>query len=180
VTVTADLVREHHVIERVLEALRRRVDGAAAGGEVPVAALRAIVTFSQRFIDRCHHGKEESCLFPCLERLGVPREDGPIGVMLAEHETGRRYVAQIAAALDAYAAGTAAAKAVLDPCRAYADLLQQHIFKENNILFPMGDGLMGEADQDDNRRCFERTEEQLGAGEHDRLEALAEEIAASP
>lgn len=179
-TVTGELVREHQVIERVLQALERCVRQAEATGQVPVAKLRGIVTFSRSFIDRCHHGKEEQCLFPCLERLGVPREGGPIGVMLQEHEMGRRLVTQIAAALDGYEAGTAAAEAVLQPCRQYGELLGQHILKENTILFPMGEGLMTEQDRDENRRCFHAREEALGPGEHRRLETLAEELAGGP
>jgi hemerythrin-like domain-containing protein len=179
-SVTGELVREHQIIERVLQALQRCVRQAEAGGEVPVARLRAIVTFSRSFIDRCHHGKEEQCLFPCLERLGVPREGGPIGVMLQEHEMGRRLVAQIATALDGYEAGAAGAEAVLEPCRRYGELLGQHIFKENNILFPMGESLMTEEDQDENRRCFHAREEALGPGEHQRLTALGEELAGDP
>ncbi len=179
-TVTGELVREHQVIERVLQALQRCVRQAEATGQVPVARLRGIVTFSRSFIDRCHHGKEEQCLFPCLERLGVPREGGPIGVMLQEHEMGRRLVAQIAAALDGYEAGTAGAEAVLQPCRQYGELLGQHIFKENTILFPMGDSLMTEQDQDENRRCFHAREEAMGPGEHQRLTALGEELSAEP
>ena len=44
---------------------------------MPVDAITKMVAFSKTFVDACHHGKEESCLFPCLEKKGIPREGGP-------------------------------------------------------------------------------------------------------
>ena len=90
-----DLLKaDHRKIEGVLDALERMAGRMAEGGDVPVEALTSLVVFSQTFIDKCHHGKEELCLFPCLERRGIPR-DGPIGVMLYEHQLGREYVKRI-------------------------------------------------------------------------------------
>ena len=51
--------------------------------------LEPIVEFFRVFADKCHHGKEEDLLFPEMEKAGVPKEMGPIGVMLAEHQQGR-------------------------------------------------------------------------------------------
>lgn len=174
---TAELVHEHQVIERVLAALASGVRAAGETGKLDVAWLRSVVTFSRQFIDRCHHGKEEGCLFPCLERRGIPREGGPIGVMLQEHEMGRELVRHIAEALDGYERGAATREGVLAPCRAYVELLTQHIAKENTILFPMGDMVLELGDHDANRRCFAEKEEAVGHGAHAPLVQLAEEIA---
>ncbi len=64
---TQELVEEHGVIESVLRALDLKLNEADRTGVVPVDFLRDVVRFSQSFVDRCHHGKEERCLFPCLE-----------------------------------------------------------------------------------------------------------------
>lgn len=178
---TTELVHEHQVIESVLTALAGGVRHASETGRLDVPWLRSIVAFSRQFIDRCHHGKEEGCLFPCLERRGIPREGGPIGVMLAEHDAGRELVRRIADALDGYERGAATLEDVFVPCRAYVDLLTQHIAKENTILFPMGEMVLAAGDDDANRRCFAAKEEAVGPGGHARLVQLAAEIAgASP
>ena len=52
---------------------------ARAGGQV----LRLRCT---NYVDRCHNQKEEQHLFPLLEQRGIPRQSGPLAVMLAEHE----------------------------------------------------------------------------------------------
>jgi len=173
---TAELVREHQVIERVLTSLDGRLRAAREAGTLDAAWLRTVVTFSRQFIDRCHHGKEEGCLFPCLERRGIPREGGPIGVMLREHQMGRELVRRITEALDGYARGTAPLEEVLVPGQAYVDLLRQHIVKENTILFPMADAVLETGDDDANLRCFGEREEEIGHGAHARLVRLAEEI----
>lgn len=173
---TQELVEEHRVIERVLAALDRRLDDAERTGTIPVAFLRNLIAFSQAFVDRCHHAKEERCLFPCLESRGIPREGGPIGTMLQEHEMGRMLVRQIAEQLDRHEEGTAAPRDVLSACKAYLELLQQHILKENHALFPMGEQVMTASDDEQTTRCHEQRELETGHDERARLVRLAESI----
>ena len=175
---TQELVEEHRVIERVLTALSRWLGDAERTGTIPAAFLRNLTAFSQGFVDRCHHAKEEGCLFPCLAHKGSPRESELIGVMLQEHEMGRRLVRQIALQLDRHEAGAASAADVLSPCRAYLELLQQHILKENHALFPMGEQIMVPADDEQTSRCYEDREGDAGHEEHSRLLRLAEAMAA--
>src|SRR4030065_429878 len=56
--------------------------------------------FIKGFADGCHHKKEEGVLFPAMQAAGVPSEGGPISVMLAEHEQGRRLTAGMRAAAE--------------------------------------------------------------------------------
>lgn len=141
---THELRQEHRVIEkvlRVLDVLVSRTDSFEA------AALRDCVSFFRLFADACHHGKEEDMLFPVLEQGGMPREGGPIGVMLQEHTIGRRLVGGMAETLPAAEAGDAAAQAKFrELAREYVQLLTQHIWKEDNVLFNMSDQVIrGEA-----------------------------------
>ena len=60
------------------------------GGEpVDVSLLESIVVFLRTFADRCHHGKEETFLFPALIRRGVPSHGCPIGGLTMEHQKRR-------------------------------------------------------------------------------------------
>ena len=65
---TALLKADHRIIEKVLGALEGAARVMESGGEVPTKLLEDALEFSQTFVDRCHHGKEEACLFPCLEK----------------------------------------------------------------------------------------------------------------
>jgi len=173
---TETLVQDHLIILGVLEGLERRLQEARKTATVPKDYLRDLITFSRVFIDRCHHGKEERCLFPCLEKRGMGREDGPIAVMLQEHEWGRGLVRQIDDTLTRFEAGKGTASEVFGPCDAYLALLRQHIDKENGVLYPFGELRMETGDHEQNRRCYAAREGELGAGEHERMEGLARKL----
>ncbi len=151
---TARLKHDHATITKVLAAL----PGLTAQQPLPVKTLRSAVAFSQTFVDRCHHGKEEGCLFPCLEGRGIPREGGPIGMMLLEHEMGRNLVHRIGQALDAFEAGNASPAAVVLLVDEYVRLLANHIAKEEGVLFQIADHVMANADDAQTVACYERTE----------------------
>ena len=145
-TPTTVLREEHLVILKVLDALERVLNKGSALSTQNVETLAKYVSFFQLFADACHHGKEEDLLFPELEARGIPREGGPIGVMLAEHEQGRGFVRQMREALPGARAGEAAAvDALVSAGRDYIDLLRQHIDKENNVLFMMADRVVDES-----------------------------------
>ena len=89
---------EHRGVERMLAIVEAAGKRLEAGGDVLADLYLNAVDFFQGFTDGCHHAKEEEKLFPAMEKRGVPREGGPIGVMLAEHEQGRAYVRAMAEA----------------------------------------------------------------------------------
>jgi len=174
---TETLVAEHRIILDVLAALERALANTGPGRAVPVALLHDVVAFSRGFIDRCHHGKEEGCLLPCLARRGIPSDHALVQQVLREHEAGRTLTRRMAQALDRVAQGTAPAEEALEPCRQLVELLRAHIMTEHEALFPLSDAVMSAANHDETERCFARTEETIGPGEHARLIRLAEEIA---
>ncbi len=173
---TEELVREHQTILGVLNALEAHLGAVASGVPLDPAYLRDVVAFCQGFVDRCHHGKEEHCLFPCLERVGIPREGGPIGVMLAEHEMGRQLVRRIAEALSRYEAAEAQPEEVTDLAWQYVELLRAHIAKENEVLFPMGEAVLTDTEDAAVGRCYDGVEESQEFGTHERLVRLAERL----
>ena len=85
---TDELRKEHQGIELMLRVLQAVAEKFKRGERVNTEHLDGILEFLSIFVDKCHHGKEEEFLFPALEAAGVRREDGPIGVMLSEHEQG--------------------------------------------------------------------------------------------
>jgi hemerythrin-like domain-containing protein len=62
----------------------------------------------------------------------------------------------------------------------YAQLLRLHINKENTVLFPLADRLLGELDKKRLTAEFERVEEEeTDAGVHERYHAMAHVLAES-
>src|SRR3972149_9067192 len=101
---TENLQQEHRVIERVLHSLETAAKKLEEGKSVSPDTFDKFVDFIRNFADSCHHGKEEENLFPVLEKFGVPKE-GPIGVMLLEHDQGRSFVKGLSEAVGKYAGG---------------------------------------------------------------------------
>ncbi len=140
---TQVLREEHQVILRVLAVLEALVSRSQRGDGFEAAALGQCVTFFKLFADACHHAKEEDLLFPVMEAAGIPRDGGPIGVMLYEHKLAREHTAAMADALKAVDAGNdAAIQRFHAAAGQYIELLTNHIFKEDNVLFNMGDRVM--------------------------------------
>jgi len=175
---TDDLRTEHRAIERMLAVLEAAAHRLEQGERVRPDVFRQGVDFVRNFADRCHHAKEEENLFPRMEARGVPRDGGPIGVMLFEHDEGRAFVGAIAGAIDAYEAdGRSAALTIAENARGYVDLLRGHIMKEDNVLFPMADRVLSPADQTELERRFEQIEsERMGPGVHERYHHLLDEL----
>lgn len=139
--------------------------------------ITAVIDFFRVFVDRCHHGKEEKLLFPALQDLGVGREGGPIGVMLSEHEQGRRYVGEMAAAAREENSRADAAARFVRSARAYIDLLEMHIQKENQVLFPIGEKNLAEDRKVSLQSGFDRIEEkEVGPGRHEAFHALLDRL----
>jgi hemerythrin-like domain-containing protein len=176
---TAVLKSEHRVIERVLTCLEAIAERAQGTEPLDVASARRALDFFQHFADRCHHGKEERCLFPLMEACGFLREGGPTGVMLHEHETGRQYLRDMAESVERAAAGDRdAVRRFAVQVRAYSRLLREHIFKEDNRLFVMADHVLSSADQEALLRSFGTMEtHDMGEGTHERYLRLADELA---
>ena len=139
-TATSRLRDEHQLILRVADAMQSLLADGAASGELDVDTLADCVTFIRQFADACHHGKEEDLLFPQLEAAGMPRDRGPIAVMLYEHEQGRALAGHMANSLDGARQGDERAHATLvNAARGYIELIRGHILKEDNVLFEMAD-----------------------------------------
>lgn len=169
------LMDEHRLIERVLDALEtasHRIGSTDAFG--PSFFLDA-VDFIRNFADAFHHMKEEDVLFEFMVASGMPREGGPIAVMLYEHEVGRRFVRAMKAAAESWAEGQEdAQRDLVENAQGFIELLRQHISKEDNILYTIAAQVLSPEQQDRVLEEFQRVEaERTIPGTRDKYEALA-------
>ena len=138
-TATAGLRDEHQWILKVSAALENVLDREPDQG-LDFAAMEDCVSFIRLFADACHHGQEEDLLFPELESRGMPRDTGPLAVMLQEHEMGRAFASRMRKALPAARSGDPDARSILvNAARGYIKLIRGHIQKEDHVLFNMAD-----------------------------------------
>lgn len=175
-TATRQLRDEHEGILTMLGL----IENIVAKPKPPTDHLQQVVEFLQVFADRCHHGKEEDLLFPAMEKAGIARNNGPIGVMMMEHQTGRSYIKAMNEALAEYKMDkTQALTVIRENALTYTRLLRNHIDKENNILFNMADRVLSDKEQKDLLVRFDQVEnERIGAGRHEQFHRLIDELAA--
>ena len=175
---TDELKKEHEGIELMLRILRAIADKLGKSEDIGIEHLEGIMEFLSIFVDKCHHGKEEEFLFPALEAAAVPRDGGPIGVMLSEHEQGRKLVARLKNAVTSYTSGDKTAiSAIRTVVDEYTALLTQHIEKENSVLFAMADAKLDTAKDTELFEAFEQLEkERIGTGKHEAFHALLNQL----
>ena len=173
---TQILMEEHVVIGRVLTSLEVATQRLEEGKTIRPGFFIEAADFLKGFADGCHHRKEENVSFVALIIHGLPKQGGPVQVMLAEHEQGRRTVAQMREAAQLWDGGDQSAREeVISAATSYVALLRNHISKENNILFPMADQVIPASEQDRIVQDFERVEhEETGQGVHEKYLAMAE------
>lgn len=175
---TQVLSSEHRVIERVLESLEKAAQAVEAGVDVRPGFFLDATSFIRGFADGCHHAKEENVLFTTMNAHGVPVQGGPLGVMLTEHELGRKYTREMRAGAERWEGGEpSASAAVVAAARNYIALLQQHIAKEDQILFPMADRVIPPEKHAEVWEGFEKVEhEETGEGVHEKYLGIAEAL----
>lgn len=175
---TKQLRDEHEGIKTVLGILNKICDELKNNGTLNGEHVEGILQFLKIFVDKCHHGKEEDLLFPAMEHVGIPRQ-GPIAVMLAEHETGRDYVKAIDKAFVQYKAGDNATSAgFIKNAGDYISFMLNHIEKEDNVLYPMGDSRFSEEKDEELCQAFEKLEvERIGVGKHEEFHGMIETLA---
>ena len=126
---TKELVGEHANIKRFLAlipAILKRFDLAS---EADRRQMLDGVDFIRSYADRFHHAKEEDILFACFD----PGLD-ILKAMHEDHDRGRAHVRGVVEALEQRDREGVAAHLA-----GYAEVLSQHIKKEDEILYPWMD-----------------------------------------
>ena len=174
---TTSLRRDHDLIERVLKSMWATIPLLKSGKTIPEPIISQVIDFTKNFTDVCHHGKEENSLFPELEKKGMPRNAGPIAVMLMEHEITRKLAKRMEESSKTYISTGNSSQLIAD-MQEYINHVVQHIWKENNRLFEMAEmALKDNVDQVNTSldNIEKSTLQEIGKSRTD-YEKLAEEL----
>lgn len=154
--VTNELIAEHQNILKFIDAMLTECDQLEKGKETEKAFFIKAIDFIKNYADRYHHAKEEDILFKMMLENPGGMHCNPIPVMLHEHETGRHFVKGLEEGLNEDNKGK-----IIENARGYGYLLQDHIYKEDNILYPMAE----EALSDQNKEMVLKKYKELETGE---------------
>jgi hemerythrin-like domain-containing protein len=175
---TEDLIHEHKAIKVMLSIMSKIAEDIKTNKGFDINDIERMIDFLKTFADKCHHGKEETALFPALVIAGIQEENGPIGVMLHEHTIGRGYIKELSKSVENCKIGNEFPdELIADSLTNYVDLLQNHIKKEENILFPLANKVLGEEKQNEIFEQFEKIEEEVvGHGVHEQYHELLNQL----
>ena len=138
------LIAEHELIERTMAILKTNLEKLPGGDHLQIG--RAL-DFLQEFGDKIHNRKEEEFLFPLMQERGIPMQGGPIGVMLLEHEAERQLLRQMSTSLAGLVkAPPEETSKFRREGLEYLKIRAEHIWKENDILYPMARQVMRPGD----------------------------------
>ena len=129
------LVNEHLEIKRWIALIPSLVDTIDLESEMGLGMIMDGIDLIKSYADRLHHGKEEDilfCYFDDSEKI--------FQVIYEDHRTARNHVDKMITAVEAKDAD-----ALGRHLMAYALLLEEHIRKEDEILFPWLDSKLTEA-----------------------------------
>jgi len=127
------LTQEHEQIRRALNVLRLATDQIRQGYSVDVHNVNAILLFLHSYGDRCHQAKEESILFPALNRaMHDHRRRSAVEIegLIAEHREECNLIEKTQVAL--FTEDTN----FVEHADRLIDLVSEHITKEERALFP--------------------------------------------
>jgi hemerythrin-like domain-containing protein len=96
------LPSKHRLIERSFAILDVMATRVARGECIPPNILWSLLEFFKTLADQCHHHKEEQLLFPKLNELGTPFQNGPIEAMIHEQVQGREFISKRSDVLNAW------------------------------------------------------------------------------
>jgi hemerythrin-like domain-containing protein len=173
------LMEEHQLIIQTIGALEAYTEAIIRNESIDQSDLGRFVQFIREFADRHHHGKEEDVLFKTMIDNGFPKEQGPLAVMLHEHDVGRGFVETLAEKSSIERSWSEEDRSqIVESARGFGALLRSHILKEDQILYPMARNalppdVMTVVDQ----TCAEIDARSDGSGERENFRTLANQLA---
>lgn len=179
-TPTGILEGEHAIAILVINAAETQASLTnSASGALDAEKVAQMTGFFENYLDRCHHAKEEQCLFPQARLRNVPASPDFIKQLEWEHEVGRKLIGGIRNSLPAAETGNPEATARIGRLlAAYAALMKSHIARENKDLFPQIKAALTPDDSAEIVSQFEMIEKEiLGPAAHEDYERLASQLA---
>jgi len=156
--ITKVLSDEHQTILKAISAILKECEGIEKGKELNIAFFQKGIDFIKNYADKFHHAKEEDILFITMLENMENLHCNPIPVMLHEHDEGREFVKGMEDGISEYNK-----EKIIENARGYCVLLEQHIYKEDNMLYPMAEEALTDKQKEFVNQKYNEVEKRLNA-----------------
>lgn len=131
------LMREHRLIEKMVNLLGRRQAQMSETKKVDVTFLMVAVDFFRTYADRTHHGKEEDILFKELANKQLsPEHKQTMNELVEEHIWARKMVTRLVQARESYMRGNLdSLNEIITSVKELVAFYPAHIMKEDKHFF---------------------------------------------
>jgi hemerythrin-like domain-containing protein len=169
---TKILSEEHQNILKIIGSLNKECGELESKREINKVFFEKVIDFIRNYADKFHHAKEEGILFVELKKDSVELHCDPIEQMLYEHDLGRNFVKRMEEGINENNK-----EKIIENARGYCRLLQDHISKEDNILYPMADEVLTNEVHKEMMEKFQKAEtEKFSQGTKEKYLSLTEEL----
>lgn len=158
VSPTEDLMREHGALARLLLLYEALATKLAAHEQIEQAILADGLEIMHAFIQEYHEKLEEEYIFPLFEKAN--REVILVKTLLAQHEAGRRLVADMQTLLARETLTTHEQEKLSTLLRELVTMYRPHAAREDTVLYPELHMLMSPKEFDELGEKFEDIEHQ--------------------
>ncbi len=145
------LVDEHKLIKRWVALMPVLAENLDLDSEIGRQVITTGIDFISAYADRQHHGKEEDILFTYFDDTA-----DIFHVLYEDHQRARKLAGRMRHALEKRD-GQELASSMLE----YASLLEEHIHKEDTVLFPWLNTRLTEKQKDELVFRFKQADENL-------------------
>ena len=158
----AKLTIEHGNILEGLDYLSKAKDALEKNRCPPKKFFDSAVMFFREYADKFHHYKEEYLLFSFLARNKEGEIDLEMGSLRYQHELNRECIAKIEKSLNGYEMGNEiAVTTLLMNLAAFISILKRHIYREDQLFFPMAEAELSENEKESLQSQFDQEESAL-------------------
>jgi len=138
-----EILKEEH--QDILRHLGKMKDVFSSPNWQNVKTWQYFISFLKIYADKFHHIKEEDIYFPWMQEKNPELEHGPLKCMLHEHKQTRALISQADYELEKIAKGDLSKWPIFkDTMELYIRTLEEHIHKEDNVLYRFAEGLNSE------------------------------------
>ncbi len=131
------LMREHRLIEKMVDVLVKKQAQISETNKVDVGFLMVAVDFFRTYADRTHHGKEEDILFKELANKQLAAEHKQtMNELVEEHAWARKMVTRLVQAREGYIQGNRnSLSEIATSVKELVAFYPAHIAKEDKHFF---------------------------------------------
>lgn len=154
--ITQILSDEHQTILKVIDAVLKECAELENGKDLQIEFFTKTIDFIKNYADKFHHAKEEDILFKAMLENIENLHCNPIPVMLHEHDEGREFVKGMEEGMTENNK-----EKIIENARGYGMLLRDHIYKEDNVLYPMAEEALSDEQKEFVNQNYKEVEVKL-------------------